>query len=58
MVEEFMEKPDHQTAIEYIKKGYCWNSGIFMFNSGIFIEEVKRFTPEIARAFEGSKNLN
>ncbi len=56
-VEEFKEKPDYQTALEYIKKGYYWNSGIFMFNSGIFVEEAKRFAPEIVKAFEASKNL-
>jgi mannose-1-phosphate guanylyltransferase / mannose-6-phosphate isomerase len=56
-LEEFKENPDYQTTVEYIKKGYYWNSGIFMFNSRIFIEEVKKFTPVIARAFEGSKNM-
>jgi len=56
-VKEFKEKPDYQTAIDYIAKGYYWNSGIFMFNSKIFLEEVERFTPEIAQAFKEAKNL-
>jgi mannose-1-phosphate guanylyltransferase/mannose-6-phosphate isomerase len=56
-VKEFKEKPDYQTAVEYIKKGYYWNSGIFMFNSGIFVEEAKRFAPEIVSAFKDSISL-
>lgn len=56
-VKEFKEKPDYQKASEYIKKGYLWNSGIFLFNSKIFLEEAERFTPEIAQAFEESKSL-
>ena len=56
-VKEFKEKPDYQTAIDYIAKGYYWNSGIFMFNSKIFLEEVERFTPEIAQAFKEAKNI-
>jgi mannose-1-phosphate guanylyltransferase / mannose-6-phosphate isomerase len=57
-VKEFKEKSDYQTAIDYIKKGYYWNSGIFMFNSQIFIEEAKIFTPEIVSAFKDSRNIN
>lgn len=57
MVKEFKEKPDHQTAIEYIKKGYLWNSGIFMFDTKIFCEEVETYAPEIAEAFQESLDL-
>ena len=57
LVKEFKEKPDYQTALEYIKEGYFWNSGIFMFNSRIFLEEAAMYTPEVFNAFEGSKNL-
>jgi len=56
-VKEFKEKPDYQTAVEYIKNGYFWNSGIFMFHTNIFIEEAKRFVPKLVRNFEESKNL-
>ncbi len=57
IVKEFKEKPDYQTAVEYIKDGYFWNSGIFMFNSRLFIEEAKRFTPDIVEAFQENKTL-
>ncbi|WP_369424797.1 sugar phosphate nucleotidyltransferase, partial [Methanothrix sp.] len=33
--------------------GYYWNSGMFLFSSGLFREECLRHAPEIAHAFEG-----
>ncbi|MCL6449540.1 MAG: hypothetical protein K6U04_15630 [Armatimonadetes bacterium] len=48
---EFKEKPDEQTARTYIEKGYLWNSGMFMFPSGVFAEEAARCCPEVYRAF-------
>ncbi|ABO35597.1 mannose-6-phosphate isomerase, type 2 / mannose-1-phosphate guanylyltransferase (GDP) [Methanococcus maripaludis C5] len=49
---EFKEKPDEKTAKEYIKKGYLWNSGMFLFNSDLFVEEVKKYSNDIYTAFE------
>jgi len=48
---EFKEKPDEQTARTYLEKGYLWNSGMFMFHSGVFAEEAARCCPEVYRAF-------
>ena len=56
-VKEFKEKPDYQTAKEYIKAGYFWNSGIFMFDSKIFIEEAIKLVPEIVDAFKLSNSI-
>ena len=37
--EEFTEKPDNETAKQYIKEGtYFWNSGMFAFCIGTIIE--------------------
>ena len=58
MVKEFKEKPDYKNAVNYIKNGYYWNSGIFMFDSNLFIEEVKTYAHEIFKAFETSTNIN
>lgn len=58
VVKEFKEKPDYDTAIEYIRNGYYWNSGIFMFDSKVFTEEVRIYAPEIFGAFEDSANLD
>src|SRR5215467_11547348 len=32
-VEKFIEKPDANTAERYVKEGYLWNSGNFMFRA-------------------------
>ncbi len=45
---KFHEKPDLQTAQEYIKSGnFYWNSGMFMFHSNTYLEELKKYAPEI-----------
>ncbi|QCI29041.1 mannose-1-phosphate guanylyltransferase/mannose-6-phosphate isomerase [Caminibacter pacificus] len=45
---KFHEKPDLKTAQEYLKEGnYYWNSGMFMFKAGIFLDELKKHSPEV-----------
>ena len=47
----FKEKPDAQTAQSYIDQGnYYWNSGMFCFKAGIFLEELKQYAPEMYQA--------
>ncbi|SDR78256.1 mannose-1-phosphate guanylyltransferase [Christiangramia echinicola] len=50
----FHEKPDLATAIEFLEKGnFLWNSGMFCFKAGVFLEELKKYEPEVfARAME------
>jgi mannose-1-phosphate guanylyltransferase/mannose-6-phosphate isomerase len=40
-VATFVEKPDPATAAEYIKAGYLWNSGNFMFRAGVLLDEYR-----------------
>ncbi len=47
-VSAFVEKPGRETAIEYLARGYLWNSGIFVWKASAFLEEVRRTAPEIA----------
>lgn len=50
-VERFAEKPDANTAENYLKDGgYFWNSGIFVLNAALFIAELQARHPEIASA--------
>ena len=51
-VEEFKEKPDLETAKKYIENGYLWNSGMFLFKTDIFEEEVKKYCLEVYEAFK------
>jgi mannose-1-phosphate guanylyltransferase/mannose-6-phosphate isomerase len=41
-VEKFVEKPDHPTAEQYIKAGYLWNSGNFMFRASVLLDEYRK----------------
>jgi len=47
-VKAFHEKPDLGTATKYLEAGnYYWNSGMFMFKAGVFLEELKKYSPKI-----------
>lgn len=47
-VTSFKEKPDFKTAQSYIDAGnYYWNSGMFCFKAGVFLDELKLHSPEI-----------
>ncbi len=52
-VKAFHEKPNKETAEEYVKAGnYYWNSGMFCFKAGVFLDELKEHSPKI---YETSK---
>lgn len=56
IVKSFTEKPDSQTASEYIKdSNYYWNSGIFMFKVSTIIEEFEKYCPEISQCMKTIK---
>jgi mannose-1-phosphate guanylyltransferase/mannose-6-phosphate isomerase len=47
-VAAFVEKPDRPRAESYLAAGdYFWNSGIFLFPAGLYIEELNRRHPEM-----------
>ena len=46
----FVEKPGPGAAARYIREGYRWNTGIFVWPAGVLLREVERCAPEIARA--------
>lgn len=48
IVDKFVEKPDLETAKAYVDSGeYYWNSGMFLFKASRYLEELKKFSPEI-----------
>ncbi|SUW63074.1 Mannose-1-phosphate guanylyltransferase 1 [Buttiauxella agrestis] len=52
-VAQFVEKPDLDTAQAYVASGeYYWNSGMFLFRAGRYLEELKKFRPDILVACE------
>ena len=50
-VNQFCEKPDYETAKNYLREGYLWNSGIFLFDSELFQREVAVHCPSVSEAF-------
>lgn len=59
-VSEFIEKPDLKKAKEYIStEGYYWNSGMFLFRAGRYLEELKKYRPDILDVcIEAISNVN
>lgn len=50
-VEKFVEKPDFETARAYLESGdYLWNSGMFLFSAGVYMDEIKRLHADIFEA--------
>jgi mannose-1-phosphate guanylyltransferase/mannose-6-phosphate isomerase len=49
-IEKFIEKPDAKTAERYVKEGYLWNSGNFMFRAGLLLDEYNGFEPDSVAA--------
>ena len=47
-VKAFVEKPDLETAKQYLASGaYYWNSGMFMFKASALLEELEQHSPDI-----------
>ena len=51
-VARFVEKPNRERAAEMVREGYLWNSGIFVWRVGDFLDEVRALTPEVAPALD------
>jgi mannose-1-phosphate guanylyltransferase len=49
-VSRFTEKPDRETAKLFMETGrFSWNSGIFIFQAGVVLEELQIHAPNIIR---------
>ena len=57
-VKAFHEKPDLSVAQSYIEAGnYYWNSGMFCFKAGVFLEDLQKYAPDIySTALQAYKN--
>jgi mannose-1-phosphate guanylyltransferase/mannose-6-phosphate isomerase len=53
-VKSFVEKPDAETAARYVRDGYLWNSGNFLFRAAVLLSELKRLEPEMASAVDAA----
>ena len=51
IVKRFVEKPDLLTAQAYLNSGdYLWNSGIFIFSAGAYLQALEEFQPDVLNA--------
>ncbi|HEY4203194.1 MAG TPA: sugar phosphate nucleotidyltransferase [Devosiaceae bacterium] len=46
----FLEKPDLQTARQFVADGYLWNAGIFLFRAKTMLDELERYAPQTLKA--------
>lgn len=47
-VEEFVEKPDLETAKQYLATGnYLWNSGMFIWKASVILKQLEKLLPDV-----------
>ncbi|HEU4996992.1 MAG TPA: sugar phosphate nucleotidyltransferase [Gemmatimonadaceae bacterium] len=51
-VTRFVEKPSRERAAEMWDRGFLWNSGIFAWRVGEFLDEVQALSPEVGPALQ------
>jgi len=58
-VEAFVEKPDLESAKQYVAGGeHFWNSGMFLFSAGAYLRELSQYAPKIhEKVFKSVENL-
>ena len=58
-IKSFAEKPNIKDAQKYLESNkYLWNSGIFMFKASNYLNELKKFEPEIFNSCKKSLETN
>ena len=56
-VKNFTEKPDLETARQFIQQGdYLWNAGIFIWSVKSILDSFQRSLPEMCDLFQGGAN--
>jgi mannose-1-phosphate guanylyltransferase/mannose-6-phosphate isomerase len=57
-VAAFIEKPDRGTAERFLADGrHFWNSGIFVWRAGVFLDALAAARPELARTLEPLRGI-
>ena len=58
-VDRFVEKPDRETASEYLHSGgYLWNSGMFISRISTILDRFRQHLPEMSQALSPLKHLS
>ncbi|MBN4053830.1 mannose-1-phosphate guanylyltransferase/mannose-6-phosphate isomerase [Haliea sp. AH-315-K21] len=54
-VDKFVEKPSIELAQDFISSGdYYWNSGMFLFKASKYLDELRKYRPDIYKACESA----
>jgi mannose-1-phosphate guanylyltransferase / mannose-6-phosphate isomerase len=53
----FREKPNRETAVEYLRQGFFWNSGNFLFRAIDFLTEAEKLAPTVVAAVRQAMGL-
>jgi len=53
-VEAFVEKPSFERAKEFVKAGYLWNGGMFVWRADMILRAFDEFMPEYKTAWDSS----
>ena len=54
-VERFVEKPDAETAQQYLEEGgYFWNAGMFVLKASVWLEALGKFRPDILQGVQSA----
>lgn len=52
-VDRFTEKPDRETAEEFVSSGrFSWNGGMFVFQAKVMLDQLHQHAPEIIQLLE------
>ena len=52
-VSSFREKPDLETAKQYLKAGnYLWNAGIFVWSAQTIVRSIRTYAPDLAQKMD------
>ncbi|MBR7784611.1 sugar phosphate nucleotidyltransferase, partial [Undibacterium luofuense] len=54
---QFTEKPDLETAVQYLSSGhYAWNSGMFVLKASTWLKALGMFRPDILQSVSSAWN--
>jgi len=62
-INSFKEKPTKKNAKKYLEStNYYWNSGMFMFQASVYLDELEKFQPKILdackKSFQNEQDLD
>ncbi len=46
-VARFVEKPDAETALDYVSRGFLWNAGMFVMKCGTLVSAMQHLHPQM-----------